>query len=279
MGICILGMGDCNTPSSTDISNITNNDSSINNSIKSQINQDCNQLVGQSNVINMIGSTVKKLSASQKNATESMCIMQSIFKNNISSDVTNKLLDKIKNNIETSGGLLGSPASNTTISKILTTNKTSIDNSKFNDISKKCILQQNQSNLLNIIGSTVDDTNTDQTNKSFLKCMSRFSDDTLIKTSDLSDTIQQQDTASKTTSGDLGTSVSNAAQGIGSGVSTGAQGIGSGASSIISSYIYPLSIGLVICCLACLILIAFMIMNSGKVSELANVGATIYKNK
>ena len=26
MGVCILGMGDCNTETSTDISNITNND-------------------------------------------------------------------------------------------------------------------------------------------------------------------------------------------------------------------------------------------------------------
>jgi hypothetical protein len=278
MGVCILGQGDCNTTTSTDISDITNNDTNINNSIHTQINQDCSQSVLQSNIINIVGSTVKKLTASQKNAIESMCIMQSILKSNVSADVTNKLLDKIKSNVDTKGALLGSTASNNTIINKRSSNHTAIDNSKFNDISKRCILQTSQSNLLNIIGSNVEDTTTDQANQAFLKCLSQHSDDTQIKSSDLTDTKQDTSNTSKTQGGDLGDSIGSAAQGIGSGVSTAATGIGSGASAFISAYTYPIAIALGICCCMCVVLLGIMMMNSGNVSDLANTGSDIYKS-
>ena len=135
MGICFLGQGDCTSESSTDISNITNNDTDINNSITNKINQDCKQQLSQSNTINIVGSKVKKLSATQKNSIQSMCMMQSILASKVSSDVVNSLLDKIKTNVETTGALLGSPASNSTIVKNITNNKIKLNNSKFNEIS------------------------------------------------------------------------------------------------------------------------------------------------
>ena len=264
MGVCILGMGDCNTETSTDISNITNNDTNINNSIKNIINQDCNQQLSQGNTINIVGSNVKKLTAKQKNSFQSMCIMQSILKSNVSADVTNKLLDKIKSNVETTGAVLGSPASNKTVVKNMTTNKTNIDNSKFNEISKKCIVDLKQSNLLNIIGSNVEDTTTDQANEAFLKCLSQHSDDTGISAAALSDTKQESDNTSKTSGGDVGKSLGEAAKGIGEGVGTageglgkgvgsGAAGIGAGASAFISSFTYPIIGGIVCLCIVCVI--------------------------
>lgn len=286
MGVCILGMGDCNTSTSTDISNITNNDININNSIKTQINQDCYQTASQSNTINIVGSTVKKLSAVQKNSLQSMCIMQSILKSRTSADVVNKLLDKIKSNVETNGALLGSPASNNTIVKNMAENRTKIDNSKFNEISKKCIMDSTQSNLLTIVGSNVEDTTTDQANESFLKCLSQHSDDTQITAEALNDTQKESDIASKTQGGDvaksLGEGVSTGAKGIGEGVSTGAKGIGEGASSVISSYIYPVVIGSVICCICCfifLLIMAFLsLQNPEAVQSLSQTAASSYKS-
>ena len=286
MGICILGMGDCGTSTSTDISNITTNDTEINNSLKNQINQDCNQLLGQSNVINIVGSTTKKLSAAQKNSVQSMCIMQSILKSQTSADVVNKLLDKIKSNIETSGALLGSPASNNTIIKNVTENRTKIDNSKFNEISKKCILDTKQSNLLNIIGSNVEDTTTDQANEAFLKCLSTHSDDTQITAASLSDTQQEADITSKTQGGDvaksLGEGVGTAAKGVGEGVSTGAKGVGEGLSGVISSYTYPIAIGSAICCICCclalLIIVYLSMQNPEAVKSLSQTAASSYKS-
>jgi hypothetical protein len=235
MGICIFGQGDCLTKTSTDISDITNNDTTINNSIKNLIDQNCNTDTLQSNTINIIGSNVKKLSATQKNSIESMCILQTILKSNVSTEVVNNLLNKLKNNVETSGALLGSPASNDTIIKKMTTNKVNIDNSKFNQVSKNCILGAKQNNLLNIIGSNVEDTTTDQANKAFLKCLSQHSDDTGITAASLSDTKNETDNTTKTQGGDVaksvGEGVSTAAQGVGTGVGTAAQGVGTGVST------------------------------------------------
>lgn len=282
MGICILGMGDCNSTSKTDISDITNNDTDINNSITTNINQDCNQLMSQSNVINIIGSTVKKLSAQQKNSLQSVCIMQSILKSQTSAEVINKLLDQVKTNIETKGALLGSPASNETISQKLTTNKTKINNAKFNDISKKCIQDIKQSNLLNIIGSNVEDTTTDQANEAFLKCLSAHSDDTVITASDLSDTKIDSDITTKTQGGDVLKSAGEAAKDLGQGVGAAAKGVGEGAGAWISSFIVPFIIALV--CIVCASIISSLVltMNPGSSSaaqDFARTAAEIYKNR
>ena len=236
MGMCFLGMGECTSTNKVDISDITNNDTNIDNSIKNIINQNCTMSGNQSNTINIVGSTVKKLSATQKNSLDSMCIMQSILSSKVSSDVTNKLLDKVKENLETTGAVLGSPSSNETISKKLTTNKTNVNNSKFNEISKNCIMSIDQKNLLNIIGSNVEDTTTDQANAGFLKCMSQHSDDTGISAAALSDTKNESDITSKAAGGDVGKSVGEAAKGIGEGVSDAAKGIGEGVSGVLDSF-------------------------------------------
>jgi hypothetical protein len=251
MGICIFGQGDCQTHTSTDISDITNNDTNINNSIKNLINQNCNTDTLQSNTINIIGSNVKKLSATQKNSIESMCILQTVLKSNVSSSVIDNLLNKLKNNVETSGALLGSPASNDTIVKKLTSNKSTVDNSKFNQVSKNCILGAKQSNLLNIIGSNVEDTTTDQANTAFLKCLSQHSDDTGITASDLSDTKNETDNTTKTQGGDIaksaGEAISTAAQGIGKGIGSAAEGLGEGiGAGLGGQFIIPCIILLVI---------------------------------
>ena len=278
MGICILGMGECTTENISETSNITSNDTNIDNSIKNQINQDCNQLMTQSNTINIVGSTVKKLSASQKNSIQSMCIMQSILKSNTSADVVNKLLDKVKNNLETKGAVFGSPASNKTIVNNMTTNKTNINNSKFNEISKKCIMDIKQSNLLNIIGSNVEDTTTDQANEAFLKCLSQHSDDTGISAASLSDTKQDADNTSKAAGGDLGESIGAAAEGVGKGVGAAAEGVGAGVGKglggVISAYMTPIIIICAIFVFSSLAALGFMLMKPDATAQLAQSAAS-----
>ena len=244
MGICILGIGDCGTTTSTDISNITNNDTTINNSIKNIINQSCNMDTVQSNVMNIIGSTVKKLNATQKNSIEGMCIMQSVLDSSVSASVQQNLLDKIKSNVETNGALLGSPASNNTVIKSVTTNKNDIDNSKFNEVTKNCILNTKQSNLLNIIGSNVEDSNIDQANAAFMKCLSKHSDTTKITASALADTKYDTDNTAKTSGGDVLKSGGELAKGIGSGIG----------SALSGPFIIPLIV-CVSCVVVCLVII------------------------
>jgi hypothetical protein len=232
MGVCILGQGDCKSETSTEMKNITSNNTEIDNSIRNKINQDCNVAMSQSNTINIIGSKVKKLTASQDNAIKSMCVMRSILKNNISTDVTNKLLDEIKNNVSTTGALAGAPAANKTIVQNFTDNSTKINNSKFNDITKRCILGLTQANMLNIVGSEVEDSTIDQTNKAFLECLSEHSDDTLVTVASLSDTQKKDENTTKTQGGDVlksaGEGVGTVATGLGTGVGTAATGLGAG---------------------------------------------------
>lgn len=281
MGICILGMGDCTSKNTTNITDITKNNTDIDNSIKNQINQDCNQTTLQSNIINIIGSNVKKLSATQKNSLESICILQSILKSTTNADVINNLLNKVKENLTSEGALLGAPAENDTVIKKLTENSIKLNNSKFNEITKNCIMGIKQSNLLNIIGSNIEDTTTDQANAAFLKCLSQHSDDTGIDASVLTDTKQEIDTTKTAAGGDLGKSVGEVAKGIGSGVGSAAkglgEGIGAGIGGIISAYLTPIIISCVILLIVSLIGSYFMMKNPEATQKLVGTASQIYQ--
>ena len=100
MGVCFpfLG-GDCDTKTTTDITDISSTNTDINNSIRNVINQNCNQTTLQDNIINIIGSNVSKLTAIQKNSLQGTCIMQSILKSSTDTTVVDKLLEAIKNKV------------------------------------------------------------------------------------------------------------------------------------------------------------------------------------
>jgi hypothetical protein len=257
MGLCILGQGDCSSLNKTDISDITRNNVEINNSIKNKINQDCNATALQNNTINIIGSTVKKLTANQKNSLESMCILQSILKSTTDAKVVNDLMTKVKDNLKSSGGLLGSVApNNETVIKNLTENSTKVDNSKFNEISKNCIMSIKQTNLLNIIGSTVEDTTTDQANAAFLKCLSQHSDDTGITADSLNVKKSDTETTKESKSGDIGDSAGNVFRGMGEGVGSALGGVFGGGNGTL--YLIAIIISF-ICCSSVLM---FFVLNT-----------------
>jgi hypothetical protein len=266
MGVCILGMGDCTSKNSVDITNITNNNTEINNSIKTNIEQNCMSAISQLNTINIVGSKVKKLSASQKNSMESLCILQTILKSTTNADVVNNLMNQVSKNLKSEGGLLGSPAENSSVVKSITSNSTKIDNSKFNNVAKNCISDTKQSNLLNIIGSDVEDTTTDQANAAFLKCMSTHSDDTGIDASVLADTKIKADVTASAVSGDIGRSVGNAAEGMGKGVG-----------AAIQAFMIPIAIICVILLSLSLIGAYFMMKNPEATQQLAGTASQMYQ--
>ncbi|MEY3422213.1 MAG: hypothetical protein RIR48_2516, partial [Bacteroidota bacterium] len=192
----------------------------------------CTQLIGQSNVINIVGSKVTKLSATQKNSVEGLCIMQSMLDSSVTNEVQQELLDKIKNNLQSSGGLLGSPAKNNLVSKTITENSANIDNSKFNQVTKNCLSDIRQENILNIIGSEVNDANFDQVNDSFLKCLADHSDITKITTDTLAKVEKEQETEAVAESGDVGESLGTVIESAG----TAAKDVGSAVKDVATGF-------------------------------------------
>lgn len=215
MGVCILGIGDCDSKSTSTTTNYTSNNVAIDNSVKSRLQQDCDSTISQSNELNIIGSTVKKLNANQMNSMKSLCVMKSVLESNINTDISNQLLNDIKKNLKTEGAMLGSTASNDTVVENISKTNVNIDNAKTKDIIKNCIIGVDQSNLLNIIGSSVEASNIDQANESFMECLSEHSDLTGVTSSSLSDTKNKEDTTQEASGGDVGKSVGSVLSGFG----------------------------------------------------------------
>lgn len=190
MGVCVFGLvGDCNTKNNTNVENVTTNDSAVITKIKNKISQNCNtSSSSSSNTINIIGSKIKNFNSTQKNSVETLCKLQSILSADIGNNEEQKVLNAIKENLKSKGTLLGSSAENSSVSKNITNNSSSVETEKFNEISKDCILGIKQSNVINIIAAEVEDSNIDQVNLAYLKCMSAHSDDTKIERKDINDT-------------------------------------------------------------------------------------------
>lgn len=292
MGVCILGMGDCSSKNKVDITDITKNNTEINNSIRESVSQNCSQAAIQSNIINIVGSKVRKLNAKQTNEIQSMCIMQSILKSTTDTEVVNNLMNKVKESLQTKGSVLGSPAENETVRKNITENSSKVDNSKVTNVLKDCIMKTDQKNILNIIGSDVEDVTTDQANKAFLKCLSQHTSETGIKAKDIKDTKQESDISASAEGGDVGKSLGEAAKGIGSGVGTAGEGLGKGVGSaakglgegigagiggIISAYITPIIISCVILLIISLIASYFMMKNPAATQQLAGAASQMYQ--
>lgn len=281
MGVCILGMGDCSSKNKVDITDITKNNTEVNNSIRESINQNCSQAAIQSNVINIVGSKVRKLTAKQQNEIQSMCILQSVLKSTTNSEVINNLMSKVKENLQSKGSVLGSPAENETVRKNITENSSKVDNSKFNEITKQCIMSADQKNIMNLIGSDIEDMTTDQANKAFLKCLSQHSSETGISSKDIKDTKNESDITHSAEGGDVGKSLGEAAKGIGSGVGTAAKGIGEGVGAgiggIISAYMTPIIVCVVILLVVSLIGSYFMMRNPAATQQLAGTASQMYQ--
>ena len=225
-----------NESSAVNISELEIDERTLNN-----INQTCNQVVSSKNLVQITGSKVKNLTVNQSNRIKTLCQMQQVLTQVQDANVKNNLLNKIAQVAESksTSGLFGgnASASSVNVSKQYNKMRNSLSQTQINNITETCILQPNLDNIVQIMGSEVEDSNIDQTSEVFLDCIMGSSIDTLQKGSaeaTASNEAQQTAKATSTTGLDFGslTASSNSASLASLGTLAGPVGI-----SLVSSLI------------------------------------------
>jgi len=168
-------MGGGGAQTTNDITSMTKSLMNVDNSIRQNIQEDCISQDSQKNIINIINTKVKGATFAQKNQLENLCSLQSVFKTNVKSDVQNKIADAIAQAAKSEGGSpFGGSAATKNIAKITKENKTNINNSQVLNAVKRCIMNIDQSNIINLINSDVDGGDFNQVNTAFKKCLMSF---------------------------------------------------------------------------------------------------------
>lgn len=184
-------MGQGATTAKNSSETIDNKSIGIDQSRFTTLNQSCISLTKQNNKVNIVGSRVKNLTVEQRNAAQTLCILQSIMKENKNSDIQEQVLKTVLQEAETKGGII--PGGNSeNISKMTKNMTLNLDQSVVENITKDCILEQEQSNVINIIGSDVQDSVINQINESMAECMSSH-ESTGEYSSGLKSILQQDD--------------------------------------------------------------------------------------
>jgi hypothetical protein len=165
-------MGSGKSESSNTVKDITNQLTSISNEIEKSINESCIANTNQSNTINIINSSVNNLTANQKNVAKNLCALQSAISNTVSTDSQNKVLAAVAANAKATGGsLLGGDAKSSNDVHMEKNTSTYINNKDVLKVVKECINNISQENILNIIGSNVNNTEFNQANDQFSSCL------------------------------------------------------------------------------------------------------------
>jgi hypothetical protein len=162
----------------------------------------------------IIGGSIKKSKIEQKNKINNVCILQSLLDTDIDNETQSKILNTVKQELESKGGLLGSGASNESVVNQMQTNKTNVNTAFTNQTIKDCILNLDSSNNMTLVGAEVVDSTLKQSNDSFMKCMSENSATTGISTYDAKDTTYETETKAKAEGGNLVQSMGEALSGI-----------------------------------------------------------------
>jgi hypothetical protein len=225
-------MGAGKSESVNKVRDITNQLTSISNSINKSINEDCINNTNQSNTINIINSRLSNLTANQKNVSKNICALKSAISDKVDIDSQNKVLAKIAANAKATGGSLGGGDA-ASINDIDSEHNSSvyINNSEVLNIVKNCISNINQENILNIMNSDVNNTQFTQANDQFSSC--------LQESSATADFVTKAVNSAET-------SISASAESVGGSL------LGSTASTAsLGALAVPLIIGVVICIILC----------------------------
>lgn len=151
---------------------INDNEFNIDQSTRENIKSDCMGTQSQSNVTQIIGSRVKNLTANQNNIAKNLCIMQTMINSTKDAGMQAQVMNKIMEKLEAQGGPLGGKTdSNTKIHNRLRAN---FDQSTVRNISKDCIMKQDQRNVIQLMGSDVEDSNVQQVNDAYAECMQNY---------------------------------------------------------------------------------------------------------
>lgn len=183
-------MGASQTKSTVDIKELNETDMNLSSETYNKIKNTCEATSNQSNVLNIMGSNVTKLKASQKNAAKNTCLLQTAVSTVNDTESQNKLMSALKQGLEqnASAGIgLANAESDTSISK---ENRFTLNDSKktVNEAIKGCIMAVDQSNVINIVGANVTDSTIDQANDVMMECLSSYGVVTENKAKTSSDT-------------------------------------------------------------------------------------------
>jgi hypothetical protein len=167
-------MGASSSSAQTTVNEINATTIGLNQKTFNDIQNTCNSNTSQHNVLNIIGSTVTKLNTAQKNVGKNICILQTAINTVQDATAQNAMMASIKTALEqqASAGIGIANANSNTNTNINNTFNASVSNETINKAITGCINNLDQSNVMNIIGSNITDSNLDQNNDSFMQCLS-----------------------------------------------------------------------------------------------------------
>jgi hypothetical protein len=256
---------DCEPTTQNNVSNITENISVLDNSIKQNIQQDCIADTKGGNLVKITGSVVTNFTSNQKNIIKNTCALKSAFKSNVNSDVQDKVANGIAQVVESKGAVIASSSGNTTNNITnLNSKKSFIDNSQVLNSVKRCINKLEVGNVIDIENSYVNGATIDQVGESFIDCLASDDATSTIANALKSDTENKTDQTAKAEGGNLVSSFFN------------------GISSVIKSYsssFIAIAIALIIVCVISSGLSAYFSMSDSKVavSGRQNLGSAFDK--
>lgn len=169
-------MGASKTKSDVNIKELNETNLNMTQETFNKIKNTCEQKTSQKNVLNIIGSNVTKLNTSQKNAAKNTCVLQTAIESTKGTKANNEVMSAIKANLEqqASAGIgLANAESNTNIEKQNKFNFSSVQRD-VNEVISGCIMDVEQENVINIVGSNVTDSNLEQANDVLGECLSGF---------------------------------------------------------------------------------------------------------
>ena len=192
-------MGVSVSKSRQNIKELNEQNLAVSNKQLSDIKNTCSSKQVQSNVLNIIGSDVTKLSTDQSNVAKNMCMLSTAIQMNIDSNNEAKMATALKSQIESNAVAGVGVSASESDANIERTNKVNINvsNETINRAVMGCINDQTQSNVINIIGSRVTDSNLKQANEALVECISNYGGEQIISQSAEADTKSDMDTTVK----------------------------------------------------------------------------------
>jgi len=194
-----------NIKSTSNVNVINSTDLGISNETYNSIDNQCKSTTNQSNVLNIIGSTVTKLTTSQKNIAQNICILKTAINNVSKAEEKSAMMNNLQAALNASAKNAQESQSKASASAAIgfaplsfakgeseayltSKNKTNVDQTSNQNISNflnmklsqktinetimGCINDIDQSNVMNIIGSNVSESNLEQGNDYMTKCIS-----------------------------------------------------------------------------------------------------------
>jgi hypothetical protein len=165
-----------NVSSYTEI--VNQNQFNIDQSVRNRIDSDCISNTKQNNLLQIVGSKVENLKAEQLNEVKSLCILQTVLEYEKDAKVTNDILSTISKQLEAKGGLPGTAGNAESTTKVYNQMNMNLDQSQVNDLTKNCIMNIKQDNVIQIFGSNVKNADLTQVNKGFIECLQNHSETT-----------------------------------------------------------------------------------------------------